>query len=161
MRKLGLLYVTTPLQIQASLKKIHNRTLVYSALGLLILRILIYLCVAKVHIQLGFFIDLFIFIYLLTWLFFLKATKVYSLRYLMWINFLVAVSSTIIYDVAIILYKPPIYFQALLINKVFVFLTIIGFSIFASICFFIFQSIFRKHIIDDELANDWDIEGPK
>ena len=129
------------------------RTLVYAVLGLLFLRFITFLVVMYTDIELGYIIDLSILIYLLVWLLFVRNKK-FSLLYLLWINFLVAVVSTLILNILVALWLFSIYKQifnssyllnALLKEKANTLLEIIGLSIIAGIGYYFIQSVRYKN----------------
>ena len=129
------------------------RTLVYAVLGLLFLRFITFLVVMYTDIELGYIIDLSILIYLLVWLLFVRNKK-FCLLYLLWINFLVAVVSTLILNILVALWLFSIYKQifnssyllnALLKEKANTLLEIIGLSIIAGIGYYFIQSVRYKN----------------
>ena len=143
------------------------RTLVYAVLGLIVLRFIIFLVFMYTDIELGYIIDLSILAYLIVWLLCVRNKK-FSVLYLLWINFAVAVVSTLILNIVVALwlfstyeqiFKSPDLLNAVLIEKANTLLEIIGLSIVACIVYYFIQSMSNKN--DNEEDINLEIESPK
>lgn len=143
------------------------RALVYAVLGFIVLRFIIFIVVIYTDIELGYFIDLSILTYLIVWLLCVRNKK-FSLPYLLWINFVVAVVSTLIFNILVALwlfstyvqiFKSPDLLNAVFIEKANTLLEIIGLSIVACIGYYFIQSMSNKN--DDEENINLEIESPK
>ena len=113
--------------------KVTNRKFIYLGFGLGLSRILIGIIVSKLNLDIGYFIDVFIFAYLYLWPLFTK--QIFSFKYIVLINILIASIAIVINDLFLLL-KHPANLNLFYINRGIVALNILIISFLSSVFYF-------------------------
>jgi len=120
------------------MNKVANKKILYIGLILGFSRIIIGIMVSKFNLDIGYFVDVFIFAYLYLWL--LLAKQKFSLKYIILVNVFIAIIAIVVYDLYLLFFKYyPISLKPFVINRSTVALNILIISLLSSICYFLTQ----------------------
>lgn len=125
------------------MKKVAIKNLCYLGVGLGLSRIFIGIITARLHLDIGYFFDIFIFVYLNIWLLFSKHH--FSLKKIILMNIFISLLGIIIFDFYILIFKyQGNYNKVLFIGRVTMALYILAISFLSSLFYYLTQHFFLK-----------------
>jgi|SRR4030095_1096308 hypothetical protein len=134
--------------------KIDNKVLVYLGLLLGACRVIVHLAAVKLKFDPGHFVDIFIFVYSYIWLLAKKPKHVYSILYLLFVNFIIAAISIFIYDSFVLIYRQPVINSDFFLRRSVVALNVFELSLLSSVFYYLTQSIFKKKWENQKIKED-------
>lgn len=142
------------------MNRLSNNAIIISSLGLACSRIMVFFFVTLFKINSGYFLDIFIVIYLFLWLYLSNRKNVYSLLYVITITALISLISIGLYELFILFYLNPTITTSFIRSRATGDLSVLLLSLISSVIYYITQHFFKEKT-DHEKGAGWDFESDK